>query len=400
MFKLIIKSLRKNILTYIYIFFQMLLVSVAIILASSIYKDVYNKISRNETIMNLSTYSVLETNLYNDEKYLEKIDKLEAKIKEKDMNIPYYKNIGRSAIMKSGREIESVFLVSKEFLEIKNFDVSEGEDLKSTKEKNAILIGSNITEFDVGDEVELNSRGEIITGKIDLKEDYQVPFDIEMDDEVIEAKIVGRLSDENLFWIREFTVPLNISENIVVLDNGKIEPMVAKNYFITADDKNFNEFKSTIEEIFGDESDKVFLTMKDQLKQILISKDSPAYIIAVFIVILTVIAINCIAINVSINFYKRLKEFGIRMALGFTNNDLFKMIVGEFYIISIAAYIASYYIGKNLQKVIPKQLGYTFDNSVAIISFILFIIYTLPILYSVYSKMKKLTPNKLIKENL
>lgn len=400
MFKLIIKSLRKNILTYIYIFFQMLLVSVAIILASSIYKDVYDKISRNETIMNLSTYSVLETNLYNDEKYLEKIDKLEADIKEKDMNIPYYKNIGRSTIMKSGREIESVFLVSKDFLEIKNFDVSEGEDLKSTKEKNAILIGSNITEFDVGDEVELNSRGEIITGKIDLKEDYQVPFDIEIDDEVIKAKIVGRLSDENIFWIREFTVPLNISKNIVMLDNEKIEPMVAKNYFITADDKNFNEFKSTVEEIFSEESDKVFLTMKDQLKQILISKDSPAYIIAVFIVILTVIAINCIAINVSINFYKRLKEFGIRMALGFTNNDLFKMIVGEFYIISIAAYIASYYIGKNLQKVIPKQLGYTFDNSVAIISFILFIIYTLPILYSVYSKMKKLTPNKLIKENL
>lgn len=366
--ELIIKSFNKNKKLFTYLFIQLILSSFAILFCLSMGNDVYKKIKLNSQVMDLGNYRFDYTNRSLEDRI--DYDELIKLGEMKDITFNYY--IDMQIEEKEGREFK-ILMINPEFLDIYNFKVTDGKTLTKESLEGEFLVGKNVAGYNVSDICNIDFFGGSINGSV-----------------------VGILDSENILWSESKIIPSNLDDYIVMFDRELGNQMESKEIFIT------DEWKTDVEALLQEEYDsngEDLITVRQFLFQEILQKDSGIYISFIFMIILILISINSISITMSLILEKRQKEFGVKYALGIDNDTFRKEIIYEFYIISSVAYICAVLVINVLKDKIIEFLGYDFELRVAIISAIIYIIITLPIIVKAYRKIKKYTPTELIRGN-
>ena len=332
-------NLRKKYRNYtIYLLIELVLVLVSLMFISSMFMDIFSKLTTNKKVMNLSNY----------------INIIKDDIDINDKDIPYYKCIIFKD-EKTGKSYDTV-LISPKFLELKNFKINNDAKFTNLINENEALIGSNVDK-NLGDTITING----------FTKDIKV-------------KVKGILDKDEVLWKHSDIIPSKLENSIIILDRE------TDSY--------------SIPRIFSTNKKENFIQIKDYIFKEIFKKNSSIYISLIFIVALLGIIINSINLTLSIIMNRQKKVFGIKYSLGCTKKYLFNSILFEFYILSILAMIISTIISLSIQYFIPVELGYTFNFSSFLISIILYILLTFKILYKQNKNISKYMLSTLIKRGL
>lgn len=322
---MIINLRRKNRNYTICLFIEIVVAMVSLIFITSMFMDIYMKIKDNNKVMDLDKFI--------------NVSNQELKIED---SIPYYK----SMIIKdidTGKSYDAI-LISSKFLEVKKFIVQDGETFKDTIDETEVLIGSNLKNK-VGESININCFSNDI-----------------------ELKVKGILEKEQWIWKDSNIIPKSLDNSIVILDRETDNMVLPK--------------------VFSEKEGENLITIRKYIISQILEKGSSIYISLMFILILFVMVINSINLTVTIILNRKRKEFGIRYALGSTEGMIFNSIINEFAKLSSISTFVAVLISIIIQRVIPRELGYTFNFN----SFILAIgIYIVVIMFVLYKNNKKIS---------
>lgn len=224
-------------------------------------------------------------------------------------------------------------------------------------------------------------------------------------------KVVGILEPNSKWFYSEVT-----SGDIMMLDNAvmvayvensdvlMMESSIMYFYSIVKDDVSIDKAIATINNLAKKyniiQEPKVISSELEQLNEENIERNSGWLIIAIAIMVFVAIGTSILIMS---HMYMRRNEIGIRMANGYSLKKVSLLICGEFFVVSLLAFLSAliYTIiycsgGKMAMSSTYFISSYHLNGSVVLISIGIFLLMCLPSILALVFKLRKVQPKDLI----
>lgn len=224
-------------------------------------------------------------------------------------------------------------------------------------------------------------------------------------------KVVGILEPNSKWFYNEVT-----SGDIMMLDNAvmiayvensdiyMMESSIMYFYSIVKDNVSTDEAIATINNLAKKyniiQEPKVISSELEQLNEENIERNSGWLIIAIAIMVFVAIGTSILIMS---HMYMRRNEIGIRMANGYSLKKVSLLICGEFFVVSLLAFLSAliYTIiycsgGKMAMSSTYFISSYHLNGSVVLISIGIFLLMCLPSILTLVFKLRKVQPKDLI----
>ena len=224
-------------------------------------------------------------------------------------------------------------------------------------------------------------------------------------------KVVGILEPNSKWFYNEVT-----SGDIMMLDNAvmvayvensdiyMMESSIMHFYSIVKDNVSTDKAIATINNLAKKyniiQEPKVISSELVQLNEENLEKNSGWLIIAIAIMVFVAIGTSILIMS---HMYMRRNEIGIRMANGYTLKKVLLLICGEFFVVSLLAFLSALIYtmlycagGKMAMSSTYFISSYHLNGSVVLISIGIFLLMCLPSILALVFKLRKVQPKDLI----
>lgn len=333
---------------------------------------------------------------------MEKIIHLEV---QDETNLADFQNFCNS--LKNNQLINEIAHYESSFFESEKLDNKTIGNLKVDYKINQIKNfqvreGRNFSERDLQNEISSLLIGSELARKFNLKIGDMIK-DFGSDNEY---RIIGILK-ENSHWFQQSISEgfiLSLDQQVITLLSSEDEDYVRLHYYCTVDSKNI---KSTIDKIETvAEDNHIFIqakTVADELnEQFNTILNNNIYWLIFSIIIMFIISIGTASLTIT-HLYARKKEIGIRLAVGYSPNQIIYLFAGEILVFTLLAYgmaclLGYIMIGNGMMSLGGSEsyTGFVFTGKVALFGGVAALVMCLPSMIALLVCVRKFQPKNLI----